>query len=72
MPIPRKLSSRDVRLRAASSSKCRHQVRLGERGGDVELPPEADTLGDLLEQLLQRGDADRLQHRVAVGVGQRR
>ena len=40
-------------------------------GGDVELALEAHALGDLREQLVDRGDADRREHLLAVGVGQR-
>ena len=32
---------------------------------------EAHAVGDLREQLVDRRDADRLEHRLAVGVGQR-
>ena len=56
-------------------------VLLGQRGEplidlvlaqpvlELELAVEADLVGDLGEQLVDRGGADRLQHLPAVGVG---
>ena len=48
-----------------------HQLGLGERRFEVELPAEANALRDLLEQLLDRADTDRGEHLRAVGLGQR-
>ena len=48
-----------------------HQLGLGERRLEVELTPEPDRLRDLVEELLDRSDADGGEHRVAVGVGER-
>ncbi len=47
-----------------------HELRLAERGRNVELAVEANTRRDLLEQLVDRRDADRREHLRAVGVGQ--
>ncbi len=42
-------------------------VLLGQPVGQVELAPEAHRLGDLaVEDLLQRADADRGEHRVEI------
>jgi hypothetical protein len=42
--------------------------RLRQRLGDGERPIEADADGKLLEEGVDRLDADRLEHRLAVGV----
>ena len=42
-------------------------VLLGHPRGQVERAPQADRLGDRLEQVLERADADRGQHLPAVG-----
>ncbi len=48
-----------------------HELGLPERGRDVELAVEADAGRHLLEELVDRGDADRREHLLAVGVGER-
>ena len=48
----------------------RDELLLGERRLEVELAPEANALGHLREQLVDVGDADRLEHRVAVVAGE--
>ena len=45
-------------------------LRLGEGGLEGELPPEADALRDVAEELVDRGDPDRGQHGLAVCVGE--
>ena len=47
-----------------------HELGLAERRRHVELAVEADARRDLLEQLVDRRDADRGEHLRAVGVGQ--
>ena len=42
---------------------------LGAARLEVERPVEPQRLGDLGEQLVDRADADRVEHRLAVGVG---
>ena len=44
-------------------------LRLRERGVDRQLAVEANAFRDVAEQLLDRGDADGGEHRLAVGVG---
>ncbi len=60
-------------LRAAVARRERPQVRvdlgLAEPGGEVERPVQAHGGGDLAEQLLHARHADRLEHRLAIGVG---
>ncbi len=46
------------------------ELGLAERGRHVELPVEADARRNLLEQLVDRRDADRGEHLRAVRVGQ--
>ena len=55
----------------ASSSRWRDEVRLGERRLEVERALEADAGRNVLEELFDRGDADRREHLLAVGVGER-
>ena len=45
-----------------------HQVRFPERWRHVELPAEAHAGGNLLEEVVERVDAYRREHRVAVVV----
>ena len=47
------------------------QLRLGERRRELELALQPDACGDVPEELLDGLDADRRQHRLPVGVGQR-
>ena len=42
-----------------------------QRALEVELPPEADSLRQVAEELLDRADADRPEHLLPVGVGER-
>ena len=58
-------------FRAASSSRWRDELRLGERRLEIELASEAHALRDLAEELVDGRDADRREHLVAVGVGER-
>ena len=48
-----------------------HELGLAERRRHVELAVEAHPGRHLLEELVDRGDADRREHLLAVGVGQR-
>ena len=45
------------------------ELRLGERRLEVELTLEANPGRDVAEELLDRRDADRRQHLLAIGVG---
>ncbi len=47
------------------------ELGLAERGRDVELAVEAHTDRHLLEELVHGRNADRREHLLAVGVGQR-
>ena len=47
------------------------QLRLRERRRHVERPAEADALGYVAEEIVDGVDADRREHRLAVGVGER-
>ena len=49
----------------------RDQLGFREGGLERELALEANASGDLLEELVDRRDADRLEHLLAVGVGER-
>ena len=51
--------------------EVRDQLRLRERGVEVEVAAEAHAFGDVLEEVLDRRDADSREHRVAVGIGER-
>ena len=78
---------RDVVVVHACAEKrqlaARVGVPLGERGDvledlllrqrrlEVELPPEADSLRQVAEELLDRADADRPEHLLPVGVCER-
>ena len=46
------------------------ELLLGQRRLEVEVASQADALRHLREQLLDVGDADRLEHRVAVVTGE--
>ena len=48
----------------------RDELRLGERGLEVELAVESHSLRDVAEQLVDGGDADGREHLLAVGVRQ--
>ena len=45
-----------------------HELRLGERGLEVERALEADAGRDVAEQLLDGRDPDRREHLLAIGV----
>src|SRR5205085_7323060 len=51
--------------------QMRDQLGLREGGLERELALEANASGDLLEELVDRRDADRLEHLLAVGAGER-
>ncbi len=44
---------------------------LRQRGLEIELPPEADSLRQVAEELLDRADADRPEHLLPVGIRER-
>ena len=72
MPAPRNESSTPVcAFFAASASRWRIELHLGERRRHVELAVEAHSVRDLLEELVDRRDADRGEHLVAVAIGER-
>ena len=56
---------------AASDSRCRISSTSRQRRRHVELAVEAHSLRDLLEQVVDRRDADRGEHLVAVALGER-
>ena len=47
------------------------ELGLPERRRHVELTPEPDALRNLLEKVVDRRDADRREHLLSVGVGER-
>ncbi len=51
--------------------QVRDELGLGERRLQVERPVEPDAPGDVLEELVDRRDADRGEHRLLVGVRER-
>ena len=51
--------------------EVRDQLLLGERRLEVERAVEAHARRDVAEELVDRGDADRLEHLLPVGVGER-
>src|SRR6185503_10087071 len=61
----------DVRVLPGERLEVRVQLLLGHRRWQRQLAPQAHTVRQVREQLLDRGDADRLEHRLSVGVGQR-
>jgi hypothetical protein len=63
--------ARGVRVPRGELLHPADERRLGERRRDVQLAVEPHARWDLLEELVEGGDADRLEHRLAVGVGQR-
>ena len=70
MPAPTKLiSSAAETLRAASVAQVGVDLLLGQPGREVERAREPQLLGDVGEQVVDRGDPDGLEHRRAVGVG---
>ena len=72
MPAPRNESSLPVSaLRAGELERCVDELELGQRRLEVELAAEPHARRHLLEQLVDRVDADRGEHLLAVGVGQR-
>ena len=72
MPAPRNESSAPAcAFSDGELLEVGRQLLLGQRGSEVELATEPDARRDIREELFDRGDADRLEHRLAVGVGQR-
>ena len=63
------LGGRDVAARELLD--VADELRLAERGRQVELAVEPHALRDLLEELVHGGDADGGEHLLAVGVGER-
>ena len=57
-------------LRDASSSRCAVSSCSVSARLECELAPEAHALGHLLEELVDRLDADRREHLLAVAVGE--
>src|SRR4051794_6572353 len=51
--------------------EMRDELRLGQRRLEIELAAEAHAFGNVAEELLDRRDADRLEHRITVAVGER-
>ena len=51
--------------------EMRGELRLRERGLEVELPAQPHPLRNVAEQLVDAVDADRREHLLAVGVRQR-
>ena len=47
------------------------QLAFRERRRHVELAAKRNAGRDVAEELLDRGDADRREHRLAIGVGER-
>ena len=50
--------------------EVRHQLLLGERRLEVERAVEADAGRDVAEELVDRRNADRLEHLLPVAVGE--
>src|SRR6185503_8897200 len=61
----------DVRVLGGERLEVRVQLLLGHRRRQRQLAPHAHAVRQVCEQLLDRGDADRLEHRLPVGIGQR-
>jgi hypothetical protein len=61
----------DAVLQRGELLEVRNELRLGQRRRHVEVAAEVDAVGDVPEQLVDRVDADRLEHRRAVGARQR-
>ncbi len=68
-PEERKFAGRVVVARR-ELGQMRRELVLGERRLEVERAVEADAGGDVAEELVDRGDADRAQHLLPVGVGE--
>jgi hypothetical protein len=49
----------------------RDELRLGECGLEIERAAQANAFGYLLEELVDRADAYRFEHLLAVLLGQR-
>ena len=62
--------ARRVRVAGRELLEVPHERRLRKGLGDVERLLETDARRDLLKQVLERRDSDRLQHRLAIGVGE--
>ncbi len=60
-----------VRVLRGEGLQVPDQLDLGQRRGDVELAREPNRLRDLLEQVVDRRDADRREHLVTVAIGER-
>ena len=72
MPAPRNESSSPrVDVPSGELLEVRDDLGLGERRLEVELALEANSGRDVSEQLLDRLDADRREHLVAVALRQR-
>ena len=74
MVVDSRAEERELRARV-HVARCKllevpRELGLTERGRDVELAVEADSGGNLLEELVHGGDADRREHLRAVGVGE--
>ena len=69
MPAPRKLTSDSAsELRAASAARRVVDLGLGLPVGKLQRPAQAQVGGDVLEQLVDRLGADRLEHLGPVAV----
>ena len=60
-----------VRVRLGELLEVGRQLLLGERGRQIERAPEPHPSRDVGKELLDGRDADRLEHRVAIAIGQR-
>ena len=67
----RELAAR-VRVALGQLGQVRDDLLLGERRLERQLAAEAHRLGDVAEELLDRGDADRREHLLAVRIRQRK
>ena len=63
------VAHRDVAL--GERPQLAHELELGQRRLEVELPAEPHAVRDVPEELLDGLDADGRQHLAAVGVGER-
>ena len=62
---------RRVDVARGERAEMRRELLLGERRLEVERAPEANAGRDVAEELVDRGDADRPEHLLAVVVGER-
>src|SRR5207244_8680618 len=63
--------ARRVDIAAGEVLEVRDELRLRKRRVERQLAAKADAFGNVAEELLDRRDADRLEHRLAVGIGER-